>query len=109
MSVFLKALVPAIVASALVSAAGLNQPGNAALRYWAAFSQLQDSALTVAQAKEITTVLDGTANYDAYKYNGLIEKNRLALEIMSRGTLLPQCDWGLDYDLGADLPVEYAL
>jgi hypothetical protein len=27
---------------------------------------------------------------------------------MARGTLLPACDWGLDYGLGGDVPVDYA-
>jgi hypothetical protein len=82
--------------------------GNAALRYWAAFSELRDSAITAQQAKELNAILDGTAPYDDSKYEDLVKKNQLALEIMSRGTLLRLCDWGLDYDLGADMPVEYA-
>jgi hypothetical protein len=32
----------------------------------------------------------------------------LALEIMARATSLPSCDWGLDYGLGHDVPVDYA-
>jgi hypothetical protein len=32
----------------------------------------------------------------------------LALEIMARATSLPNCDWGLDYGLGYDVPVDYA-
>lgn len=81
--------------------------GNAALRYWAAFSEVQDSAITAQQAKELNSVLDGTAPYDDSKYQDLVKKNQLALEIMSRGTLLPSCDWGLDYQLGGRMPVEY--
>lgn len=78
------------------------------MRYWAAFSQLRDSALTAAQSKELPAILDGTADYEINEFDELIQKNRLALEIMAKATLLPYCDWGLDYDLGADLPVEYA-
>jgi hypothetical protein len=37
---------------------------NAALRYWSAFSQLQDSGITDQQAKELNAILDGTAPYD---------------------------------------------
>jgi hypothetical protein len=81
---------------------------NAALRYWSAFSEVQDIAITDQQAKELNTILDGTSPYDDLKYKGLLEKNTLALEIMARATSLPGCDWGLDYRLGHDLPVNYA-
>ena len=81
---------------------------NAALRYWSAFAQMQDSALTDQQAKELNTMLDGTAPYDDLKYKELVEKNRPALETMARATVLRNCDWGLDYKLGEDVPVDYA-
>ncbi|MGA9897488.1 MAG: hypothetical protein WBQ09_05250 [Terriglobales bacterium] len=81
---------------------------NAALRYWSAFSEVQDSGITDQQAKELNAILDGTAPYDDSKYKDLLEKNRLALEIMARATSLPNCDWGLDYGLGHDVPVDYA-
>ncbi len=81
---------------------------NAALRYWSAFSEIQDAGITDQQAKELNAILDGAAPYDDSKYKDLLEKNALALEIMARATSLPYCDWGLDYGLGHDLPVEYA-
>lgn len=81
---------------------------NAALRYWSAFSEVQDSGITDQQAKELNEILDGTAPYEDSKYKDLLEKNALALEIMARATSLPNCDWGLDYGLGHDVPVEYA-
>jgi hypothetical protein len=81
---------------------------NAALRYWSAFSEVQDSGITDQQAKELNAILDGTAPYDDSKYKDLLEKNTLALEIMARATSLPNCDWGLDYGLGHDVPVDYA-
>ena len=81
---------------------------NAALRYWSAFSEVQDSGITDQQAKELNAILDGTAPYDDSKYKDLLDKNTLALEIMARATSLPSCDWGLDYGLGHDVPVDYA-
>jgi len=81
---------------------------NAALRYWSAFSEVQDSGITDQQAKELNAILDGTAPYDDSKYKDLLKKNTLALEIMARATSLPNCDWGLDYGLGHDIPVDYA-
>jgi hypothetical protein len=81
---------------------------NSALRYWAAFSEVRDSAITDQQAKELNAILDGTAPYDDLKYKDLLEKNALALQIMARATSLPYCDWGLDTQLGEDVPVDYA-
>jgi hypothetical protein len=80
---------------------------NAALRYWAAFAQMQDSAITDEQAKELNLILEGTAPYADLKYRDLVEKNRPALETMIRGTSIPACDWGIDYGLGHDTPVDY--
>src|SRR3984885_2602527 len=77
---------------------------NAALRYWSAFSAVQDSAITDEQARELNAILDGTAPYDDSKYKDLLEKNRLALEIMARATSLPNCDGGLYCGLGHDVP-----
>jgi len=81
---------------------------NAALRYWSAFSEVQDSGITDQQAKELNAILDGTAPYDDSKYKELLEKNKLALEIMARATSFSKCDWGLDYELRDDIPVDYA-
>jgi hypothetical protein len=80
---------------------------NAALRYWSAFAEMQDSAITDQQAKELNAILDGTAPYEDLKYRDLVEKNKAAVETMARGTAIPNCDWGIDYALGPDAPVEY--
>ena len=85
-----------------------QKPGeNAALRYWAAFAEMQDSVVTAEQAKELSLIVEGTAPYSDLKYRDLVEKNRPALETMIRGTALPYCDWGIDYGLGHDAPVDY--
>jgi hypothetical protein len=106
--------IPSMILIALLSAgsalaqrnASLTE--NAALRYWSAFSEVQDSGITDQQAKELNAILDGTAPYDDSKYKDLLEKNTLAIEVMARATSLPNCDWGLDYGLGHDVPVDYA-
>jgi len=106
----LAALAVALLAApaALKSAQKGEKPGeNAALRYWSAFAQMQDVALTDAQAKELNRILDGTAPFVESSYKDLIERNRKALETMARGTELPYCDWGIDYQLGPDAPVNY--
>jgi hypothetical protein len=84
---------------------------NAALRYWSAMSVIQDAGTSEQQAKELNAILDGSAPYDDSKYRDLLQKNRPALELMDRGTSIPNCDWGLDwgpdYEFGPDLPMEY--
>jgi hypothetical protein len=85
---------------------------NAALQYWSAISVIRDAGISQQQATELNAILDGSAAYDDSKYRDLLEKNRLALEVMARGTSIPNCDWGLDwgpgYEFGAaDLPMEY--
>src|SRR2546421_6647904 len=67
---------------------------NAALRYWSAFAQMQDSAITDQQVKELNLILEGTAPYDDLKYKEFVEKNKLALQTMARGTSILNCDWG---------------
>ncbi len=81
---------------------------NAALRYWAAFSELQDAAISDQDAKDLNAALDTMGPLDFSKFKDLIQKNTPALETMARGTSLPNCDWGLDYSLGEETPVEYA-
>ena len=106
--------IPSVILIALLSAgSALAQQNaslkeNAALRYWSAFSEVQDSGITDQQAKELNAILDGTAPYDDSKYKELLEKNKLALEIMARATSFSKCDWGLDYELRDDIPVDYA-
>ena len=80
---------------------------NAALGYWAAFAQLQDSVISGEQAKELSLILGGAAPYDDQKYKELVEKNRPALESMARASTLLQCNWGVDYRLGTKAPVDY--
>ncbi len=100
-------LLSAASASAQSAQRSVSLADNAALRYWSAFSAVQDAAITDQQARELNAILDGTAPYDDTKYKDLLEKNRLALEIMARATSLANCDWGLDYG-AEDVPVEYA-
>jgi hypothetical protein len=81
---------------------------NAALRYWDAFGEMQDSEISAEQVKELNAILDGTAPYDDAKYKELVAKNRAALETMAHGTSRANCDWGIDYSRGEDEPIDYA-
>jgi hypothetical protein len=108
---FLSAVVLLLAAqvSAAFSSREASLGPNAALLYWAAFSEMQDSAISDATA--LNAVLDGAAPYDDLQYKDLVEKNRFALDIMARGTSRPFCDWGLGYgfaeEMGPATPVGY--
>ena len=104
LSVLLFLAMPA-ASQAAQGAASLGD--NAALRYWSAFAEMQDSAITKEGAKELNRILEGTAPYDDAKYKDLVEKNRAALATMARGTALANCNWGIDYQLGSSAPVDY--
>jgi hypothetical protein len=106
-SIALLTIIAALTGSLALAQQKANPDANAALRYWAAFAQMQDSAITDQDAKKLSSILDGTAPYDDLEYKDLVEKNRPALETMARATALPNCDWGLDYEMGPDTPVEY--
>jgi hypothetical protein len=80
---------------------------NAALRYWAAFAEMQDTAFSEEKVKNLDAVLEGTAPYDDSKYGDLVEKNKFALDLMGRGAALQNCDWEIDYALGDQTPVDY--
>lgn len=83
---------------ALAQSAPQAQLGeNAALRYWSAFAQMQDYAMTTQP----------NSGLDDPRLKELFEKNKAALDTMYRGTTLPNCDWGIEYQLGANTPVEY--
>jgi hypothetical protein len=95
--------------SAASSTREVNLGPNAALLYWAAFSEMQDSAISDAAA--LNAILDGTAPYDDSQYKDLVEKNRFALDIMAHGASRPFCEWGLGYgyseEMGPATPVGY--
>jgi len=102
-------LVLAVQVSAASSTREVNLGPNAALLYWSAFSEMQDSA--IGDGKELNAIVDGTVPYDDLQYKDLVEKNRFALDIMARGASRPFCDWGLGYgfseEMGPATPVGY--
>jgi hypothetical protein len=92
----------------LATAALAQKPGdNAALRYWSAFAVMQQETVTPEKAKELNAVLEGSTPYRDLDYRDLIQRNQQALMLLGRGAQLNHCDWGIDYALGAEAPVDY--
>lgn len=106
----IRLLASVLLSSFALAAQQTAAPGlgdNAALRYWSAFAQMRDSPVSPDLAKELRAILDGTAPYSDAKYGDLVEQNRAAVETLQRGAQLARCDWGLEYQLGSETPIEY--
>jgi hypothetical protein len=80
---------------------------NAALRYWMAFAQMNDSPISTEDAARMEAIVNGKAAWDEQKFGPLVEQNKDAIETMIRGTRLPYCEWGIEYNLGPDAPIAH--
>ena len=80
---------------------------NAALRYWMAFAELQDTGADQAAATLINKTLSGEVPWDEAQVGHIIDDNLEPLAIMQRATKLPDCDWGLEYGLGPRTPLPF--
>jgi len=80
---------------------------NAALRYWLAFADLQDPPADKATADLLEKTAAGEAAWDEAKLGPILDKNETAIWKMQRATKLPECDWGLEYDLGPRASIAY--
>jgi len=80
---------------------------NAALRYWLAFADLQDPPADKATAELLEKTAAGEAAWDEAKLGPILDKNETAIWRMQRATKLPECDWGLEYNLGPRASIAY--
>ena len=80
---------------------------NAALRYWLAFADLQDAPADKATSELLEKTAAGEAAWDEAKLGPILDKNETAIWRMQRATKLPECDWGLEYDLGPRASIAY--
>jgi len=78
---------------------------NAALRYWIAFSLMQDPSADLTTPELLNMVAQGRSEWDEAKLGPIVEANQDAILTMQRATRLPECDWGLEYDLGPATPL----
>ncbi len=80
---------------------------NAALRYWMAFADLQDTTTDKATQELLEKTAAGDLPWDEAKLGPILDKNEEAIQRMQRATKLPECDWGLEYSLGPRASVAY--
>ena len=80
---------------------------NAALRYWMAFSEMQDPPADKATQDLLENTLAGKEAWNEEKLGPILDSNDEAIRIMQRATKLPDCDWGLEYGEGPRASVAY--
>jgi hypothetical protein len=90
-----------------VQAAEVAQTTNAALRYWMAFAAMQNPPADAPTANLLEQVASGAAPWDEARLGSILQQNKEAIETMLRATRLPDCDWGLEDDLGPEQPIRY--
>lgn len=81
---------------------------NAALRYWQAFAETQDSPADKATQELLEKVAAGQAAWDEEKLGAILDQNEAAILAMQRATRLPECDWGTEYSAGVRAVISYA-
>jgi hypothetical protein len=80
---------------------------NAALRYWMAMAELNDLPGDSNLSATLDEVAEGRLPWNEQALGPLVTVNREALRTLVRGTALADCDWGLDWHLGAETPVAH--
>jgi hypothetical protein len=74
---------------------------NAALRYWAAIEEMRDNPLTEESTHNmLLAVMKGETPWNEEKMGPILDVYADSIQTMQRGTKLPDCNWGLDYQLG---------
>lgn len=77
---------------------------NAALRYWAAIAEMNESPDDAATWKVLQETLDGQASWSEKALGSTLDANEQAIGTMQRATKLPECNWGFEYDRMHRLP-----
>ncbi|MGC2247218.1 MAG: hypothetical protein WA609_11505 [Terriglobales bacterium] len=81
---------------------------NAALRYWMAFAEMQDTWADKTTQELLEKTAAGEAAWDESKLAPILDANADAISMMQRATKLPECDWGLEYGRGWKASIAYA-
>ena len=80
---------------------------NAALRYWMAFAQMNDSQISHADAMRMDAMINSGSPWEEKQFGPILEQNKAAIETMIRGSQLPYCEWGLESERGPETPIDY--
>jgi hypothetical protein len=99
-------LLIAVALPAWAQRAAQSNP-NAALRYWMAFALMQDPPVDDATRNFLEALAERGGPWDEAGLGSLLDANDEALRIMQRATSLPDCDWGLEYEMGPGMPIAH--
>ena len=87
--------------SARAQAKYLPESNNAALRYWTALDEMRDDPYTEEVTHNmLSAVMKGETTWNEEKMGPALDVYAGSIRTMQRGTKLPDCNWGLDYQLG---------
>src|SRR5215471_8659675 len=93
-------LVGLAICMAAVTATAQNnlppQAKNAALRYWLAFSELNDEQADKATRELLENTEGGWTPWNEKALGKILDANLPAIQIMQKATKLSECDWGLE-------------
>ncbi len=104
-NILLIAIAALVVGAAQAQSFKPPETRNAALRYWEAFALMQDQSMEPGKdLKSLTEIVNGATAWDE-QLSPLVDQNMQAIQIMQRGTLLPECEWGVDYSAGSEAPM----
>jgi hypothetical protein len=95
-----------VTATAVASPADCSPDRNAALRYWMAFASMENPPADQGLADRLEAVSEGREPWSE-ELDQVVEHNRVALEMMHRGSRLPFCDWGLEAEMLANAPIAH--
>jgi hypothetical protein len=109
MKKFLRIILCSITALSATSIADSTQKpaDNAALRYWMAFAQMNDSQISHTDAMRMDAMINSGSAWEEKQFGPILEQNKAAIETMIRASRLSYCDWGLESELGPETPIEY--
>jgi len=108
----LLATIMAVLASTHIARAQATFPpetDNAALRYWFAFSKVQEPPDDDATRRLFGETVAGRVAWDEAKLGPILDSNLDALRTVQRATKLPACNWGFDYRNGATNPLWFGM
>jgi hypothetical protein len=101
----------ALLLGACSTAAQIKRPTetrNAALRYWLAFSEMQDPSADPDLSSLLKRTAAGEVPWDETKLGPILDRNESAVLRLQRATKLPECDWGIEYSDGPTASIAYA-
>ena len=81
--------------------------GNAALRYWMAFAEMDNPPADKGLSELLEQTAQGAAPWNDERLGPILDRNEAAIQIMQRGSRLPHCTWGLETELGPETPIAH--